>query len=445
MLKPALLVVNNDAAEIEALDALITPSFQDLLEIRFCSEPETALNVSQRWAAQGRPLAVVMVDERMRSRRGVELVARLREHVAEGISSSFETVMLTGAGICSSAPATNNIAGVDHYLEKPWSNEDVLQTLCVLLRRFLVNNALDRHFAFRKVANYQEMLDHLRLRYAVYRTTATMKQVFLNDTDAGFDLEPHDRGATFLSLFHVGMEENQLIGTMRLSGRAQPGAEELLGRAARDFPETASGLEDTLDVPLPMMKYLVDRDALGQLHGRLKEAGESVVEPGRFALDPGFQTALFGESSAMLGRFMIEGTIAFASFFSSIENAILTCVPAQVRFYRRYGFRAAEGTSTGYQPLLNVEFTCLHGRPEWVPSAERERLSSMGACLRRQNLACRCPSYPECLSKPYETGEFAGVDLFCPLQATARLGESKERTTRPTRGEQFVQLRSLRE
>jgi hypothetical protein len=160
-----------------------------------------------------------------------------------------------------------------------------------------------------------------------------------------------------------------------------------------------------------MMSYLVDRDAVGRAFDRLVSRGERVCEAGRLTLDPTYRG-----SDRHLAAHIIEGAIGFF-FFLGIENAFIDMVSSKARFYGRYGFREIEGTATRYQPVIGDDVTCLHGTLGGVPSPQRERLVSMGKRIARYGIACRCATYPACLTDAYETGDFRDTDGFCPMRA----------------------------
>ena len=127
-----------------------------------------------------------------------------------------------------------------------------------------------------------------------------------------------------------------------------------------------------------------------------------------------------------LARHIIEAStfffFFFFFFFFDIRHVTLTCDPAHVRFYTTVGFADAPGTERRHHPAFDAVVVCLYARKDAVPDAALGRVLSLAARIRKFGSACRCPSFPECLGGPYETGEFRSVDLFCPSLALEIVG-----------------------
>ena len=50
------------------------------------------------------------------------------------------------------------------------------------------------------------------------------------------------------------------------------------------------------------------------------------------------------------------------------------------------------------------------------------RVRSLASRIARTGAVCRCTTFPDCLGGAYESGDFLGTDLFCPLRACEVLG-----------------------
>ena len=419
MKKPLLLLVDDDRAVLEALESALAPVFEEVARVEAFEAPIDVLAALPRWIEEGRPIAVAIVDQKMPGMTGVELLMRLR---GEAPATHMQAILLTGYAGLDSALAAKNEAGSQRYLEKPWSPAQLIDETWDLMRAHLTASGAAHHFVFREVREGRELRDHLRLRYEVYRATAGIHNVL--PSDGSLDLDAYDAVSQFLSLFEHDINHERQIGTLRVALRTPAPAAATLAEIAEGIPGLVERLHSPRAEPFPLMTYLVDRDAVAALVERCEAAGEPVGEPGRLTLVPGMRGAAGAAGALPLARHIIEASTSFFFFFFfSIHHAILTCIPAHTRFYRPLGFKEAEGTTTKLQPRLGVELACLHGESDAVPSPVRERVLAMARCIGGKGGTCHCPTFPDCLPGPYETGDFRGVDLFCPLQATRLLSE----------------------
>jgi hypothetical protein len=272
---------------------------------------------------------------------------------------------------------------------------------------------------FRATRGTEEMRAHLALRFRAYRVRGRTVHL-LPDESAGLDLDPYDAVSRHLGLFLRTLNGETLAGTLRVSGtEACP---ELA--AIEDLLRTAPDLEDRFReprrYPLPMMKYLIDREAVARLAERIEEGGETIVEPGRLAVAPELSDVL-RRAARHLAPHIIESAVAFFFFFFDYRHAALTCDPTHVRFYSTVGFADAPGTERRRHPEFDAVVVCLYARRDDVPEPARSRVLALAARIRREGGACRSSTFPDCLGGPYETGTFTASDLLCPAVARALL------------------------
>jgi thioredoxin reductase (NADPH) len=89
MKKPLILLVDDDRAVLEALETTLDPLFGEICRIEAFAEPVEALDATARWAKEGRPLALAIVDQKMPGMTGVELLGRLRAAHSSTLSLSL--------------------------------------------------------------------------------------------------------------------------------------------------------------------------------------------------------------------------------------------------------------------------------------------------------------------------------------------------------------------
>ena len=431
MRKPLILLVDDDRAVLDALEAALAPTFEPIARIETFASGQAVLVAVQGWTDEKRPIAVAIVDQKMPGITGVDLLIRVRAEAAADPAhpaAHMRAILLTGYAGLDSAIAAKNEAGVELYVEKPWTAAKLAGAAASLFDRHLEESSRAHWFEFREVTSRDDVEAHLRLRYEVYRREPKTA-VFLPPGARGLDVDAYDAMAHFLTLYASGEGAAVPIGTLRVVRDVTGPAAVILDELVAGDPVLQARLRAPRPERLPLMNYLVDGDAVRRIVAAIDAAGESVAEPSRLTLDPHFRSAFGGRGNVTLAYFLIEGATAFFFFF---RHCLLTCVPQHVRFYRPLGFREAEGTHTQLQPYLGVEASCLHGIDDNVPSPARERVISMATRIRRTGSICLCPTFPACLPEAYEPGRFEGVDLFCPIEARAPVpGRFGFRTLRP--------------
>lgn len=426
MKKPLLLLVDDDPSVLAALEGALRPRFEAIAHIEAFDDPALALGELPRWESDGRALAVVICDQRMRVLAGIELLIRLKLSPA---AAHVQTILLTGYGGLESALDAKNTAGVDRYMEKPWDPGALAEAVGTLLAHYLGDAGADTHLVLREVEARQELVDLLRLRRAVYDDTSYTASV-LPTAVAPFDVDAYDSVSYHFGLFlQSAWRPSQLVGGIRVvTGEERP-VSAFVSEIVSDWPDLVARASGIRLVPLPLMTYLLDAPAVLRLYRTLTAAGEVVVEPGRFVVESRYR-------GLHLGLHVVQSMISFFFFFLEIENAILTCHPSHSRLYVSVGFKRTAGAQKRYHPKLGGEVDCLHGTRRAVPAAVRERVDSLAARIRRTGATCHCATFPACLPGPYETGDFSAVDILCPLRAAELLrgGLADEKAGPPAGG-----------
>ena len=427
MKKPLLLLVDDDRAVLEALEAELAPEFAQLCRIEAFDDPHAALEALPAWAAERRSISVAIVDQKMPSMSGVEFLTALRSSVAEAAAETFaparhmRAVMLTGYAGLDSALAAKNEGGVGRYVEKPWAADALRHLIRRELAAYAESSGADAHYVFREIRDEPEAKAALALRYEVYARTKGAVNLLPGVADGLHDVDSFDRYARLFGLFDVSSNTVDVVGTIRLVGDSPSPLASSLEAAFPSTTELGQRLRERRSEPLPMLKYLVARDSVSRLREHLLAAGEDVVEPGRLALLPGHREG-GAHGARSLARHMIDGLVGHGFFLFRIMNAILTCIPPHDAFYKPYGFVLAEGTHIEFTPEIGAPVACLHGRMDRVPEEARVRCEEVVQRLVwNAGEACRCENFPACLGGPYASGDFSTTDLWCPALARRML------------------------
>lgn len=408
MKKPVLLLVDDDAEVLAALEACLRPEFEQVCRVEAFDDPLLVARAVSAWEEEQRPLAVAVVDQRMPGINGVDLLARLNR---SPIAIHMKAMLLTGYGGLDSVLAAKNESGVDGYHEKPWETRRLVANVRALLCDHMTESGADSYFVVREACSIDELQVLFRKRYSVYQRSEQANVCPPNPDHVAIDVFD-------LYAYHLGVHRHvhsgeETVGCIRLVGQEHgPSSREILD-LADGFPSQLPGLSVPPSAPLPVLTYHPDREAIEWRLREFESRGESLMEAGRFALDP---------AARSLGtvRHVIESAVAFFLHYG-FHHAILTCLPAHERLYAHLGFAPMPGTEIRYIPNVGATLRCLIASARAIPSPARERVSVLAARHGRTGDMCYCATFPACLPGPYETGDFAAVDLFCPFRATELL------------------------
>jgi CheY-like chemotaxis protein len=410
MLKPLLLLVDDDGAVLESLEAALRPRFESICRIEGYGSAEEALAAVPRWTEEKRPIAVAIVDQKMPGMSGVEFLARLREDAAADPAhpaAQMRAILLTGYAGLDSAIAAKNEAGVGRYLEKPWDSARLEAEVAALVRVHLADTERDVFFVLREVTEREEVEAHLRLRYEVYATEAHLTTLLPKEPVA-MDVDAYDAVSRLMGLFRESGSETRLVGTHAyVTGEDSPARSSLEALVAGE-ESLRSRLRERPSDAVPSLGYMPEREALSALLREIHDRGERVSECRRYTLHPQFRASrLF----LRLAVHIVEGAMAFHREFG-IARTITSVLESHRRFYEPYGFR-----TVGAGFFSDVRVACLHASLSTLPSNVRARVDEMAERIRRTGGACRCATFPACLPGPYGTGDFSTGDLFCPARA----------------------------
>lgn len=124
MLQVVVLCVDNDSTMLSSMRTLLGKAMGPGVSLEFAESGLEALEVADELAAAGREIGVVISDYIMPNMHGDELLVRLHEKSPRTIK-----IMLTGQSDLDGIKRAINEAGLYRFLEKPFSNADLLLTV----------------------------------------------------------------------------------------------------------------------------------------------------------------------------------------------------------------------------------------------------------------------------------------------------------------------------
>jgi len=136
--------------EREVLDAVVRDLdyLSDMFNIEACESAFECLDLLEEFDAQQEYVAVIISDQVMPGKTGVEL---LTEVELDNRFLGTKKLLLTGLATQEDTIKAINNAKLDSFLEKVWDPEELLQTVKELLTEYIIEKGID----------YEKYLDRL--------------------------------------------------------------------------------------------------------------------------------------------------------------------------------------------------------------------------------------------------------------------------------------------
>lgn len=108
--------------------------------VEVCDSGQEALELINELDQQGDHLALVISDQIMPGMTGVELLSRLQQ---DRRFSHAQKILLTGLATHQDTIEAINTGGIDHYIQKPWTKDDIGHAVKKGLTHFVTRAGLD--------------------------------------------------------------------------------------------------------------------------------------------------------------------------------------------------------------------------------------------------------------------------------------------------------------
>lgn len=115
MPKPVLLAVDDDPEVLAAVERDLRRHYRDSYRVLTAKSGAEALETVRELGRRGAPIALFLVDQRMPSMTGIQLLDEARK-----LEPQAARVLLTAYADTNAAIAAINQVGLHHYLMKPW-------------------------------------------------------------------------------------------------------------------------------------------------------------------------------------------------------------------------------------------------------------------------------------------------------------------------------------
>lgn len=137
---------------------------RDLEEFQSVIRIEPAEDVDDAWAVvdevddDGDAIAVVMADHRLPGKSGVDFLVEMQQ---DERTVDARTVLVTGQADLADTIRALNEASLDHYITKPWSPEELRDTLREQLTEYVLRTDLEP-LRYLRVLDSQRVMERMR-------------------------------------------------------------------------------------------------------------------------------------------------------------------------------------------------------------------------------------------------------------------------------------------
>lgn len=113
--------------------------FDDKLNVEVCDSADEVLSLVEEIDQQGNFVAVIISDQVMPGKSGVELLGEIEKDMR---FPHTRKVLLTGQATHQDTIEAINLGGIDRYIAKPWDREEMVQTIKSLLTEYVTRQGL---------------------------------------------------------------------------------------------------------------------------------------------------------------------------------------------------------------------------------------------------------------------------------------------------------------
>jgi response regulator RpfG family c-di-GMP phosphodiesterase len=157
---PIYILVVEDEPDVANAVAASLASVEDNFPIEIANSAEEAADVVKEKSDAGAELGLVLCDHVLPGKQGVDFLVSLQ---ADAATRRARKVLLTGqAGLQATVQAVNE-AGLDHYISKPWKNDELVAVTRRLLTDYVIETRDDLIPFFHSLES-ERLAEAMRLR-----------------------------------------------------------------------------------------------------------------------------------------------------------------------------------------------------------------------------------------------------------------------------------------
>ncbi len=123
--------------------------FDEKFNVEVCDSAAEAIELMDEIDQHGDYAAVVITDQVMPELTGVDLLSKI---TGDERFHDTQKILLTGLATHEDTIQAINTGGIDHYIEKPWSKEEITNIIKKCLTQFILTKGIEYQ-------SYMEYLD----------------------------------------------------------------------------------------------------------------------------------------------------------------------------------------------------------------------------------------------------------------------------------------------
>lgn len=246
-------------------------------------------------------------------------------------------------------------------------------------------------FVFHELTTVDELRQASRLRFDVYASAAVGFTGRSLDRATGLDMDAFDLFSRHYGLFARREADEELVGTLRISGDSASPFADMLWEVARGHGSLVARLSASRPAPIPMMANLGKCDAFRSILRACTSGGEVIAEPGRLVVDPQLRT-LAARAGIRLSHFVVQNALAVGWQGLKLSRVFLDCHPGLEAFYRDFGFQRVLEVPLVDSPEVGWPLIVMTSSPADVPSRLQGEVDSLAAQLSAQGHSVLAPA-----------------------------------------------------
>lgn len=152
----AILVLEDETEVRNGLMRDLEP-FMKAVRIEPAEDVDDAWEVIDELDDDDDELALILADHRLPGKSGVDFLV----DISEDDAYCPQTCLVTGQADLEDTIRALNVAGLDHYIAKPWKQEELQETVRRLLTQYVLEQKLNP-LPYMQVLDAEKVLPYLR-------------------------------------------------------------------------------------------------------------------------------------------------------------------------------------------------------------------------------------------------------------------------------------------
>lgn len=157
---PIYIIMIEDEAEV--MDALLhdLSEIETHFPIEVASSTEEARSVINELVSEEKRIGLILSDHILPGENGVDFLIELAKMDE---TAQSRKVLVTGQASHHDTIKAVNDAGLDHYISKPWTKEELIQTVQHQLSKYIIKCQMDP-LPYMSMLPSEELIEYIRTR-----------------------------------------------------------------------------------------------------------------------------------------------------------------------------------------------------------------------------------------------------------------------------------------